>query len=77
VSRAKFALGVPVALAVSMVEFNILRRAKPHPVGLASIPAAVLLADPAAAARLLAEAGLDPARDQRRRLSRIWGKKAA
>lgn len=35
-SRAKFALGVPLALAASVVEFSMLRRAKPHPVGLAS-----------------------------------------
>jgi hypothetical protein len=37
-SRAKFALGVPLALAASVVEFSMLRRAKPHPVGLASVP---------------------------------------
>jgi hypothetical protein len=35
VSRAKFALGVPLALAADMVFFSVLRRARPHPVGLA------------------------------------------
>jgi hypothetical protein len=36
-SRAQFALGVPVALAASVVRFYMLRRANPHPFGLAAV----------------------------------------
>ena len=35
-SRAKFALGVPVAMAVDLALFAMLRRARPHPFGLSS-----------------------------------------
>lgn len=38
-SRAKFALGVPVALAAELVFFALLRRARPRPFGLSSTPA--------------------------------------
>jgi hypothetical protein len=36
VSRAKFALGVPVAMAVDLALFAMLRRARPRPFGLSS-----------------------------------------
>lgn len=39
--RSKLAFGMPVALALSVVEFRMLRRTKPHPLGLASPPAAM------------------------------------
>jgi hypothetical protein len=38
VSRAKFALGVPLALAADMVLFSMLRRARPYPVGFTVAP---------------------------------------
>jgi hypothetical protein len=38
VSRVKFALGVPVALAADVVVFAVLRRARPRPFGLAAVP---------------------------------------
>jgi len=37
-SRARFALGVPLALAADMVLFSMLRRARPRPVGLTGAP---------------------------------------
>lgn len=39
VSRAKFALGVPVAMAGDLVLFALLRRARPRPLGLSITPA--------------------------------------
>jgi hypothetical protein len=39
--RTKLALGMPIALAASVVEFSMLRRARPHPLGLDSTPAAM------------------------------------
>jgi hypothetical protein len=39
VSRAKFALGVPVAMAADLVLFALLRRARPRPFGLSITPA--------------------------------------
>jgi hypothetical protein len=38
VSRAKLALGVPLALAADVALFSMLRRARPKPVGLTVIP---------------------------------------
>jgi hypothetical protein len=38
VSRARFALGVPVALAADMVFFALVRRARPRPFGLGAVP---------------------------------------
>jgi hypothetical protein len=38
VSRAKFTLGVPVAMAADVVLFAILRRARPQPFGLTAVP---------------------------------------
>jgi hypothetical protein len=40
VSRARFALGVPVAMAADLALFSMLRRARPRPFGLAGIPQA-------------------------------------
>jgi hypothetical protein len=40
VSRAKLALGVPLALAADVALFSMLRRARPKPVGLTVIPPA-------------------------------------
>lgn len=37
-SRVKFALGVPVALAADVVFFAMVRRARPRPFGLAAVP---------------------------------------
>lgn len=39
VSRVKFALGVPVAMAADLVLFALLRRARPRPFGLSMTPA--------------------------------------